>query len=54
MTSFPPVDEPVSYVKSIDWANVRYRARKGLNNVGLVIAVTAEKVHEFGCWLAKV
>ena len=52
--SFPPVDDAISLVKKIDWADVRKRARKGLNNCGLVIAVVAEKVHDFGCWLAKV
>jgi hypothetical protein len=53
MTAFPPFDEPISYVKSIDWADVRRRSRKGLNNCGLVIAVTGEKIHDFGAWLAQ-
>ena len=52
--SFPPVDDFVATVKKIDWADVRKRARKGLNNVGLVIAVVGEKLHDFGAFLAKV
>ena len=52
--SFPPVDDAISAIKRIDWADVRKRAHRGLNNVGLVIAVVAEKCHDFGCWLAKV
>ena len=52
--SFPPVDDAISFVKSIDWADVRKRSRHGLNNVGLVIAVVGEKVHDFGAFLAQV
>ena len=52
--SFPPVDDFVSTVKKIDWADVRRRAHHGLNNVGLVVAVVGEKVHDFGSWLAQV
>ena len=52
--SFPPVDDFVSYVKNIDWADVRKRARHGLNNVGLVVAVVGEKIHDFGSFLAEV
>ena len=52
--SFPPVDDAINVVKRIDWADVRKRARHGLNNVGLVIAVVGEKVHDFGEFLAKV
>ena len=51
--SFPPVDDALSFVKSIDWADVRKRARRGLNNVGLVIAVVGEKTHDFGAFLAQ-
>ena len=52
--SFPPIDDAVSAVKSIDWADVRNRSRKGLNNVGLVLAVIGEKLHDFGAYLAQV
>ena len=52
--SFPPIDDAVSAVKSIDWADVRRRARKGLNNVGLVVAVIGEKLHDLGVYLAEV
>ena len=52
--SFPPVDDAVKTVKSIDWADVRRRSRVGLNNVGLVIAVIGEKLHELGVYLAEV
>ena len=52
--SFPPIDDAVSAVKSIDWADVRMRSRKGLNNVGLVLAVIGEKLHDFGAYLAQV
>ena len=52
--SFPPVDDALAFIKQIDWADVRRRTRKGLNNVGLVIAVVGEKVHDFGAFLAQV
>ena len=52
--SFPPVDDFVATVKKVDWADVRRRAHHGLNNVGLVIAVVGEKVHDVGVWLAQV
>ena len=52
--SFPPVDDAVKSVKSIDWEDVRRRSRVGLNNVGLVIAVIGEKLHELGSYLAEV
>ena len=51
--SFPPVDDAISAFKRIDWADVRKRARHGLNNVGLVIAVVGEKLHDFGSFIAQ-
>ena len=51
---FPPIDDTINYVKSIDWVDVRQRARKGLNNVGLVVAVIGEKTHDLGVWLSQV
>ncbi len=53
-TSFPPVSDTISTFKSIDWDEMRQRARGGLNNIGLVLAVLGEKLHEAGCWLAEV
>lgn len=52
--SFPPVDDAITYVKNIDWVNVRQRAHKGLNNVGMVIAIVGEKIHDFGSFIAQV
>ena len=52
--AFPPVDDAIKAVKSIDWADVRQRARKGVNNCGLVLAVLGEKIHDLGAWLAQV
>ena len=52
--SFPPIDDAINFVKNIDWADVRQRTRKGINNCGLVIAVVGEKVHDFGAFLAQV
>ena len=52
--SFPPVDDTISYVKNIDWAAVRQRARKGVNTCGVVLAVVGEKIHDLGAWLAQV
>ena len=52
--SLPPIDDTISTLKSIDWVEMRQRARAGLNNVGLVLAVLGEKVHDFGIFLATV
>ena len=52
--AFPPLDDTISTLKSIDWAEMRERARAGVNNVGLVLAVIGEKLHEAGCFLAQV
>ena len=52
--SFPPVTDTISTFQSIDWVEMRERVRGGLNNVGLVLAVIGEKVHDLGVFLAKV
>ena len=52
--SFPPVTDTIVWVKQADWADVRKRCRGGVNNVGLVLAVTGEKIHDLGTWLAQV
>ena len=54
LRSFPPVDDTISYVKNIDWADVRQRARKGVNTCGVVLAVVGEKIHDLGAWMAQV
>ena len=54
LKSFPPVDDAIAVIKRIDWADVRRRSRKGLNNVGIVVAVIGEKVHDLGVFLANV
>ena len=52
--AFPPVTDTIVWFKQVDWADVRRRCRAGLNNVGLVLAVTGEKIHDFGVYLAEV
>ncbi len=52
--AFPPCSDTISTLKSIDWAEMRARARGGVNNVGLVLAVLGEKLHQAGRWLAEV
>ncbi len=54
LRSFPPISDAVDYVKQIDWKDVRRRSRVGVNNVGLVLAVVGEKIHDFGSFLAEV
>ena len=51
---FPPCDDTISFIKQVDWADVRQRCRGGINNVGLVLAILGEKLHDVGCFLAKV
>ena len=52
--AFPPVTDTIVWFKQVDWADVRQRARAGVNNVGLVLAVVGEKLHDFGAFLANV
>ena len=51
--SFPPVSDTIVFIKQVDWQDVRQRCRAGLNNVGLVVAVIGEKLHDFGAFLRK-
>jgi len=51
--AFPPVNDAVKAFQSIDWEDVRQRSRKGLNNVGLVLAVLGEKIHDLGVYLSE-
>ena len=53
LKSFPPVTDTIVWIKQVDWADVRQRCRGGLNNVGLVLAVVGEKLHDVGVWLAE-
>ncbi len=52
--AFPPVTDTISTFKSIDWAEWRERGRAGVNNIGLVLAVLGEKLHDLGVLLAEV
>ena len=52
--SFPPLDDTIDFIQHVDWQDVRRRTRAGINNVGLVIAVIGEKVHDLGVFIAKV
>ena len=52
--SFPPVSDTIMWWKSIDKDEFRQRLRGGVNNVGLVLAVLGEKLHDLGVLLAKV
>ena len=52
--SFPPVTDTIAWFNNVDWADVRERCRGGVNNVGLVLAVFGEKLHDLGVWMAEV
>ena len=52
--AFPPVTDTIVWIKHVDWSDVRRRCRGGVNNVGLVLAVVGEKLHDFGAYLAQV
>jgi len=54
LKAFPPVTDTIVWLKQVDWEEVGMRCKGGLNNVGLVLAVTGEKLYDFGTWLAKV
>lgn len=52
--AFPPVSDPITWLKDIDWDLQRERARAGVNNCGLVLAVIGSKLNDLGLWLSRV
>ncbi len=56
--AFPPVsktiDDTIIWWNNIDWDLQRERARSGVNNVGLVLAVIGTKLTDLGTYLSKV
>lgn len=54
LRAFPPVSDAVDYVKQINWTEVGQRCRTGVHNVGFVLAIFGEKIHDLGTWLSDV
>ena len=55
--AYPPaqlVPDTIVFFKQVDWREVGQRCKAGLNNLGLVIAVLGEKVHDLGVFLASI
>jgi hypothetical protein len=52
--AFPPVSDTITWFKDIDWDLQRERARAGVNNVGLVLAIIGTKLNDLGIYLSKV
>lgn len=52
--AFPPVSDTITWFKDIDWDLQRERARGGVNNVGLVLAIIGTKLNDLGIYLSKV
>ena len=52
--AFPPLDDTIIWWNNIDWDLQRERARAGVNNVGLVLAIIGTKLNDLGTYLSKV
>ena len=52
--AFPPLDDTIIWWNNIDCDLQRERARGGVNNVGLVLAIIGTKLNELGTYLSKV
>ena len=52
--AFPPLDDTIIWWNNIDWDLQRERARGGVNNVGLVLAIVGTKLTDLGTYLSKV
>ena len=52
--AFPPLDDTIIWWNNIDWDLQRERARGGVNNVGLVLAIIGTKLNDLGTYLSKV
>ena len=50
--SFPPVSDAIQAVKQIDWKELRRRSLRDINQIGVVLAVAGEKLHDAGVYLA--
>jgi len=51
--AFPPCSDTILWWRNIDKEEFRQRLRGGVNNVGLVLAVLGEKLHDLGVLLAE-
>jgi hypothetical protein len=54
LKSFPPISDTIVWFQNVDWNEVREKCRGGVNNIGLVLAVIGEKLHDAGTFLAEV
>ena len=52
--AFPPISDTIIWWKNLDKEEMRQRARGGVNNVGLVLAVIGTKLNQLGTYLAQV
>ena len=52
--SYPPVEDFIDAVRSIDGEELRNNAKRDLRVIGKVIAFTGEQLHGFGTWLSEV
>jgi len=50
--AFPPVSDGIQALKNIDWPLLRTRSIRDLNQIGLVLAMTGEFIHDQGVKLA--
>ena len=53
-SAFPPLDDTIIWWNNIDWDLQRERARGGVNNIGLVLAIIGTKLNDLGIYLSKV
>ena len=54
LRSFPPVDDLLDNIRSIDGEALRSNAKRDVRVIGKVIAFTGEQLHTFGTWLSEV
>ena len=51
LPAFPPVDDAIKAVKSVDWDDVNLRLRKGIGLLLLTAMSFSEKSYDFHEWL---
>ena len=54
LRSFPPVDDVLDTIRSIDGEQLRSNAKRDLRVIGKVLAFSGEQLHTFGVWLSEV
>jgi len=52
LKAFPPISDVGGAIKNIDWDLLKKRSQRDVNQIGMVLAMTGEFLHDCGVRLA--